>query len=167
MLSAAYANAMTETLWYFKGIREEDLNKIPDRVMNYLVQNSNKDYVCNFDYNKSFSELNLLEETKILITSICYTYWCEDEIEKASLREILAQNEKDFEILQREIYNPNNIFKENKDKEKETEKVNENKNANGNENKEIVQEQNLVVEPKENWFSKFINKIKNLFKKGK
>lgn len=146
MLSTAYANAMTEALWYFKGIREEDVKKIPAKVMNYLKENSNKEYVCNFDYNKPVSEMHLMEETKVLITSICYSYWCEDDIEKNILREILAQNEKEYEVWQREVFNPDNVFNK--------------------EQKPVAKDQQLIVKPKENWFSRMLDKIRNLFRKG-
>ena len=150
MPSLAYANAMTETLWYFKGIRQEDIKKIPEKVMDYLMENSNKEYKCDFDYNLDMSELNLLDETKVLITSICYSYWCEDELEKKQLKEILAQNEKAYDTWQRELYSPDNIFKENK-QEKVTQDV------------EVA----MIEQPKENAFSRLLKKIKSLFSKGK
>ena len=48
MASTVYSNAMAEVLEYLKGIRQEDVNKIPVNVMNYFKTNANKDYVCKF-----------------------------------------------------------------------------------------------------------------------
>ena len=150
MISAAYANAMAETLWYLRGIRKEDVNKIPTSVINYLIKYSNKDYKCNFDYNASMEDMHLLDETKVLITSICYSYWCDDEIEKAKLREILQKNEKAYDIWQRELYDPNKIFEKNNQSQVDKAK----------------EEQALAIKQKENLFTKMINRIRRLFGKG-
>ena len=150
MVSAAYANAMAETLWYLRGIRKEDVNKIPTSVINYLIKYSNKDYKCNFDYNASMEDMHLLDETKVLITSICYSYWCNDEIEKAKLREILQKNEKAYDIWQRELYDPNKIFEKNNQSQVDKAK----------------EEQALAIKQKENLFTKMINRIRRLFGKG-
>ena len=150
MVSAAYANAMAETLWYLRGIRKEDINKIPTSVINYLIIYSNKDYKCNFDYNAPMEDMHLLAETKVLITSICYSYWCDDEIEKAKLREILQKNEKEYETWQRELYDPNKIFEKNNQ-------------AKANIDSEDMA---LVEKPKENLFIKMINRIRKIFGKG-
>ena len=150
MVSAAYANAMAETLWYLRGIRKEDVNKIPTSVINYLIKYSNKDYKCNFDYNAAMEDMHLLDETKVLITSICYSYWCDDEIEKAKLREILQKNEKEYEIWQRELYDPNKIFEKNN--QSQVEKAEE--------------KQALAIKQKENLFTKMINRIRRMFGKG-
>lgn len=150
MVSAAYANAMAETLWYLRGIRKEDVNKIPTSVINYLIKYSNKDYKCTFDYNAAMEDMHLLNETKVLITSICYSYWCDDEIEKAKLREILQRNEKEYEIWQRELYDPNKIFEKNNQPQENNVKA----------------EQAIAVKPKESLFTKMINRIRILFGKG-
>ena len=150
MVSAAYANAMAETLWYLRGIRKEDVNKIPTSVINYLIKYSNKDYKCNFDYNASMEDMHLLDETKVLITSICYSYWCDDEIEKAKLRKNKQKNEKAYEIWQRELYDPNKIFEKN----------------NQSQVNNVEAEQAIAVKPKESLFTKMINRIRRMFGKG-
>ena len=69
-----YANAMAEVLYYLKGIRDEDLAKIPKKLIDFLEENSNKNYICNFDYTKPLKELNLTDESKGIIAMICYYY---------------------------------------------------------------------------------------------
>lgn len=150
MISTIYANAMAEVLVYLEGIRQEDLEKIPENFMNYLKENANKDYVCSFDINDSFEKMNLLPESKAIITSICYSYWCTDEYEKQKLKEILNKNERDFDIEQHEKYNPDNMFK--------------------NDNGTKIQEESKVdsvalTVKKENFFVRIIEKIKTLFKR--
>ena len=152
MISVVYSNAMAEVLEYLKGIRKEDIDRIPEKFMNYLRENASKDYICNFDTNDSFENMNLLPETKVIIASICYSYWCSDDLEKNKLKEILSKNEKDYEAFQREKYNPDNLFKSNEHIEQEL-----------LENKKEV----LVVPEKDNIIVRIIKKIKNFFKKEK
>ena len=187
MVSAAYANAMAETLWYLRGIRKEDINKIPTSVINYLIKYSNKDYKCNFDYNAPMEDMHLLAETKVLITSICYSYWCDDEIEKAKLREILQKNEKEYETWQRELYDPNKIFEKNNQAKANidsedmalVEKPKENlfikminrirkilRKNNQSQVNNVEAEQAIAVKPKESLFTKMINRIRRMFGKG-
>ena len=71
-----YAIAMAEVLHYLKGIRQEDIDKIPQKLIEYFKQNSLESYVCKFDYKKPLKELELQEETKGLIAMICFNYWC-------------------------------------------------------------------------------------------
>lgn len=80
-----YATAMTEVLYYLKGIRQEDVDKIPKKLIKYLKENALKNYECKFDYTKPLTELNLQEETKGLIAMICLNYWCETEEQKKKL----------------------------------------------------------------------------------
>ena len=38
MVNERYAVAMAETLHYLKGINSNDVNKIPKKLMNFLIQ---------------------------------------------------------------------------------------------------------------------------------
>ena len=68
-ISIKYANAMSEVLYYLKGIRQEDIEKIPKKLIIFFKENCSKNYECNFDYTKPLNELDLQEETKGLITN--------------------------------------------------------------------------------------------------
>ena len=69
-----YKIAMAELLYYLKGIRKEDIAKIPQKLMLFFLENASKDYKCKFDYNKSLKQLELQEVTKGLIAMICLNY---------------------------------------------------------------------------------------------
>ena len=141
-----YANAMAEVLYYLKGIRDEDLAKLPKKLINFLEENANKNYICNFDYTKPLKELKLTDESKGIIAMICYNYWCNTDEDKRRLINSLNQNEKIYQEEMKEKYNPEKIFKE--------------------QNKENVQKSNeiiAVVEYKESKLKKLINKLKNFF----
>ena len=111
MVSVQYSNALAEVLHYLKGIRKEDIDKIPKKFMEHIRQNASKEYECNFDYNRPLKDLNLLNETRGIIGMICYNYWCETEEQKKKYLNHLDENEALYEKDLREKYNPDNLFK--------------------------------------------------------
>lgn len=146
MVSIKNANAIAEVIYYLKGIKQEDIDKIPKKFMQYLNENASKEYKCNFDYNKPLKELNLLEETRGIIGMICYNYWCDTENQKEEYLKKLSRNEQKYQQILYEKYNPDNLFK----------------------NKvfqiESVENSVAMVEYKETIFKKFISRIKSIFK---
>lgn len=143
-----YANAMAEVLYYLKGIRDEDLAKIPKKLIDFLEENSNKNYICNFDYTKPLKELNLTDESKGIIAMICYYYWCNTEENKQKLISTFNQNEKIYQEEMKKKYDPKKIFEERNEKNIQKIKTNETVD---------------VVKYKESKLKKIINKLKNYF----
>lgn len=94
MVNKRYQIAIAETLHYLKGINQEDINKIPDKFITFLKSNAAKDHKCEFDYTKSINELNLKDETRGLISMICFNFWCETEEQKNKFKEHLNENEE-------------------------------------------------------------------------
>ena len=82
MENIRYANAMTEVLEYLKGIRQEDIDKIPKKLILFFKENASTNYICNIDYNRPLKEQQLLDETRGLISMLCLNYWCETEEQK-------------------------------------------------------------------------------------
>lgn len=146
MVSIKNANAIAEVIYYLKGIKQEDIDKIPKKFMQYLNENASKEYKCNFDYNKPLKELNLLEETRGIIGMICYNYWCDTENQKEEYLKKLSRNEQKYQQILYEKYNPDNLFKN---------KVSQ---------IESVENSVAMVEYKETIFKKFISRIKSIFK---
>ena len=118
MVSVKDANAMAEVIYYLKGIKQEDINKIPKKLMQYLNENASKENICNFDYNKPLKELDILDEARGIIGMICYNYWCVTEQQKEQYLKKLSMNEQQYQEILHEKYNPDNIFK---NKQKHTE----------------------------------------------
>lgn len=148
MVSVRNANAMAEVIYYLKGIKQEDIDKIPKKFIQYLNKNASKEYKCDFDYNKPLKELNLLDETRGIIGMICYNYWCVTEKQKEQYLKRLSQNEEQYQKILNEKYNPDNIFGKKKlDFIENTTNTTE------------------ITEYKESIFKKFINKIKSIFSK--
>ena len=159
MVDEKYGVAITETLHYLKGISQNDVNKIPNKFMNFLKENSLQDYKCDFDYTKPLNELNLTDETKGLIGLICLNYWCKTEEEKSKFKEHLNKNENQYQVELMKKYNPDNIFKnETKPKVIEQETISNTLNENITQNTELT-------EIKENFFQKIMRRIKTIFSK--
>lgn len=146
MVSIKNANAIAEVIYYLKGIKQEDIDKIPKKFMQYLNENASKEYKCNFDYNKPLKELNLLEETRGIIGMICYNYWCDTENQKEEYLKKLSRNEQKYQQILYEKYNPDNLFKN---------KVSQ---------IESVENSVAMVEYKKTIFKKFISRIKSILK---
>ena len=153
MVSTQYSNAMAETLYYLEGIRQEDLDKIPGKFMNFLKEHASKGYKCNFDNSKPLSELDVLPETRGLIGTICLNYWCTTEEQKNEFKNKLKENERLYQEKQREKYNPN-VFEEISAQ------------ASGNNVNSQNNSAAMALQPvKESFFSKIKNWFKALFKK--
>ena len=58
MVNTRYANAFKEVDYYLKGIREEDIEKIPNKLKEFIKVNASEDYLVDFDYNKPLLLLN-------------------------------------------------------------------------------------------------------------
>ena len=79
-------------------------------------------------------------------------YWCPNENLKKQLIKKYNENEKQYQKEIREVYNSDNLFK-NRNKNSDISEVNE------------VENTVTMVEYKESFISRIINKIKQLFKK--
>ena len=93
MVDKNYAIAMSELLYFLKGFSDEEINKIPKKLINFFKENADSSYNCDFDYNANIEDLNLKDETYGLISLICYNYWCETPEEKQQYLDLLKKNE--------------------------------------------------------------------------
>ena len=148
MVDIQYSVAVAELLEYLKGIDDEDIEKIPKKLMDFWKEIASKDYVCNFDYNKPLKELQyqLSDDTLGLISMICYNYWCESESEKQEFLKQLEENEKNYQEKLKIKYD----WK--KDVVEKDYKINNNK-----------KEDNQLIVKKEKFFIRIIKKIKQYF----
>ena len=177
MVNTRYANAFKEVDYYLKGIREEDIEKIPNKLKEFIKENASESYLVDFDYNKPLSEITISKEAKGIISIICLNYWCENEEEKREYLGLLNTNEQEYQRILREKYNPENIFKSDRS-------INLNSNAvfsdddnnidNSDDNNininELDKEKlpvNLNKDDSKNIIKKIWNRIKNIFVKNK
>lgn len=114
MNSIKYAKAFKETTEYLKGIRQDDFDKIPEEIRNFLYENQSKDYECNLDYTVPFKDMEIMEETKGIILYLCYNYWCENESEKQVLISKLNENEIKFQTQLKAEFEKNETLNKTK-----------------------------------------------------
>lgn len=125
--------------------------KVPLKILEMLQSKADQaNKKVELDYTKSYSEQNISEEAKGIITLIYRQYWC-TESERKELDKKLLENE---EIKKRERYNPDNIFK-NVDEDNKYDTI----------SKEYSEEKSLTVTENLKWYQKIINKIKSFFNK--
>lgn len=138
--------AYTELDSFLELLDNYNRNKIPKKLRDFFKREKDKNYIKNINPNQPIKEQNLKKETLALIAMLNLQYWCEDENEKKRLIKIYAQNEEKYQAELKQIYNPDDIFKNKK-------KVLENK----------LEEQNAIIEYKKDTlfvkFKNFINKF--------
>ena len=125
-------------------------NKIPQKLREFFKEEKDPNYKKGISSNVPIKNQNLKEETLGIIALLNLQYWCENEQEKDRLKEVYSQNEKKYQELLREQYNPEDIFK------KRTINI---------ENKQEKIENTQMVEYKETFIKRIINKIKSFFKR--
>ena len=95
---------------------------------------------------------NISKEANAILVTLFNDYYATDR-QKEVLNNLLKQNQQKLEIRKYEEYNPNNLFMQSTIKQQNTETLQEN------------QKETSLVEIKESFFTKFINFIKNIFKR--
>jgi len=128
-------------------VPNEYVLKIPEKFRNFLKEIEDKEYIFNIDLEKSIDEQDITEKTKDLITVIYRNYWCNQE-ERENLDKILTQNEIEYQEELRKKYNPDDLFK----KQKEVDSV-------SSENLSLIEYKHNTI------FDKIKEFIKNIFKK--
>ena len=143
------AQALAEVYDIINHFEPDIYKKIPQDFINFVKQNKNNNYITEIDFSKSISEQNILKETKVILSIIYRDFICDTQL-KQKLKEY------DFNIIEakkREIYNPNNLFKNRKEQL---------------ERNSISQTQDTtttLVKYKESIFTKIFNCIRKLFKR--
>lgn len=140
--------AYSEVYEILQLLDDKFIDKVPRKFMEFIEKEKDNDYIPNIKPNVSLEEQELLEDTTNILAMLKLDYWCEDEEKKKELLSILNQNEEEYQEKLREKYNPNNIFKKNREKI------------------ETRNEETAMIEYKEQAFLKrLFEKIKSLFKK--
>ena len=153
MITKEYAEGLTEVLIILDNTETEYVKKIPEKIMNLFKENASKDYVPNINTNQEIKDMNLLKETKQILSAIYMNYWAGSEEEKKAFEQTLKGNQKLVDEEAREKYNPDNVF-ENSQKIA-VKPVQETVSNNS------VKEEEALVEYKPNFFQRIISKIKD------
>lgn len=140
--------AISEVLEVLKNSEEGVIEKIPSSFMSFLKQNADSNYISNIDFGKENWE-DTIEEDARLILALIYRDYLVDKDEREKLIQEEKEEEKREEEKLREKYNPDNLFKK-KDKE--------------NIKEEPKEEPKALIEVKEKWYMKILNKLKEILK---
>ena len=148
----AYKRAYTEVIEIIKYFPNEEYAKIPLEKINYYKENMDKDYNFQIDPNIELEKQNISREANAILVTLFNDYFATDR-QKEILNNLLKQNQQILEELKQEKYNPSNWFMQSKTQQQNTVTIQENNS------------ENSLIEIKENFFTKFINFIKNIFKR--
>lgn len=148
----AYKRAYTEVIEIIKYFPNEEYAKIPLEKINYYKENMDKDYNFQIDPNIELEKQNISREANAILVTLFNDYFATDR-QKEILNNLLKQNQQILEELKQEKYNPSNLFMQSKTQQQNTVTIQENNS------------ENSLIEIKENFFTKFINFIKNIFKR--
>lgn len=149
-LSNNYSMAITEVLEILKNVETDEYNKIPQKIIAFLEEQKDPNYIFTIQPNQNFENLKIMDETKGFLSLIYYSYMCNSNEERKLYLLTLNNNEKKFQEELQKQYDYNNLFKDR------TEKI-ETSIINTNTTK--------MVKYKENLFTKFINFIKSIFRR--
>ena len=127
----------------------EYTEKLPATLMNMLKEKRAINYNPQYIEELPLNEQNIRKETMAIIVLLYLNYWCEDENEVAEINNILKNNEEKYQLELRERYNPDNIFKKQKQETKNVE--------------EQIANETAMIPYKKSIFARIINKIKNIF----
>lgn len=148
----AYKRAYTEVIEIIKYFPNEEYAKIPLEKINYYKENMDKDYNFKINPNIELEKQNISREANAILVTLFNDYFATDR-QKEILNNLLKQNQQILEELKQEKYNPNNLFMQSKTQQQNTVTIQENNS------------ENSLIEIKENFFTKFTNFIKNIFKR--
>ena len=124
------------------------IDKIPKKLFMFIDNNRDKTYVPKYDSNSNFKEQNVNKKALSIICMIDLKYWC-NESEKLMLTERLKQNQLILNQKNEVLYN--NIFKK-KEQNDIVEEIKEETTA-------------LMVQTKEKFLKRIINKILSFFRR--
>lgn len=142
-----YPKALKEVYIILENSEEKVKQKIPENFKKIIIRNMDKEYNANINFNYATWEDTIMEETQQILAIIYRDYLVTKEEREKLLKEE-SEEEKRIEQELREKYNPDNIFKKNKEKD----------NSNDN-NTSMIKIEEIK------WYKKIISKILSIFKK--
>lgn len=164
-----YPKAYEEIHVILQNMEPYNVEEIPNSFLSMVEERRDKDYHFELEEDKELKEQNLLRETKAILTYMYTNYWATEE-EKKEILDKYKKEEIEEEQLKKEQHGEIDVFK---DRNQLIEKENQNKEITIKEesleiaNKEETNKETMLIERKENVFSKLLLKIKNAFNKNK
>ena len=132
-----------------KQLPKEYIEKIPEDILKGIEEKKDKEYVWKYDKNKELKKQNLDRDTIILLSYLNMEYLLNSK-QRDFMQNIHMQNEQKLEFKKKEKYNSDNLFKNNKPETIIQAQSNTNEVA--------------IIQYKESFLKKIINKIKIIFR---
>ena len=151
-MTSAYKRAYTEDIEIIKYLPKEEYSKIPLDKINYFKENMDKEYKFKIDPNIELEKQNISREANAILLKLFNDYFATAR-QKEILNSLLKQNQQKLEMQKHEKYNPNNLFNQPESQQNHTQVLQENNS------------ETSLIEIKKNFFIRFINFIKNIFKR--
>lgn len=142
MIDSKYQDAFKEVWEILQNTDEELIKKIPNKFMDFLQNNMNKDYETNIKFDTPIDKQPLLKETEAVLSLIYRSYWATEE-EKTELAKKDKEELSKIKTPEKTIAykNINEIFK---------------KSSNLN---EVAIDNNLMVIQKQSFFKRIFTKL--------
>lgn len=150
MADSKYGIAYSELLEILKYIPREDYNKIPKAKIELFETNADKDYVFNYNPNKSLEDQNVSNITKGIIILLFRDYWA-TEVQRNKIITKQNYDRMKLEEEKKAKYNIDIFQKNNTYNQENSEKVDMNAVA--------------IIEYKDSIFKRIIAKIKKFFRR--
>lgn len=142
-MNLAYRRACMEVLQILKRTEYGIIEKIPLSYLKFLKENRDKDYIVDIDFNNEHWIKNISKEAGIILSKIYLEYVVEEKA-KAVLKKV-------------EEFNREKILEDKQEEPISNLRKQENRGRRGK------PEVSIMVVKKQNWYKKFIGKIKDIF----
>lgn len=150
MVDFKYERAYIEVLEILKYVPIEDYNKIPKEQIKLFEKYATTDSTFIYNPSKTLDENKVSKITKGIIAILYRDYWATDEQREKIITWQNLERQR-IENKQRELYNPDNIFR-NQDKNYSIDIVENN------------QELSLIKTDNIKWYKRICKLIKNFFR---
>ena len=149
----------SEVYGVIKALGKEYIKKLPKTVLKVIIENREENYNPKYNIAISLKKQDVNRKTLAMIALLHYNYWCDTEEDRQKLKTILENNEEKRQKEMREKYSNDKIFNNRniKKEEKEEENIDQIEVKN-----EVLLDSN-IVEYKQSFFSKIVDKIKKWF----
>ena len=144
-MEKTYEESLSEVYKIIEHLEYEEYNKIPKKFLDKMYENMDKDYYFKIIVDEDFVDNQITQNAKEILALIYRDYLVTPQEREQLLKEE-AEEERKIEQKLREKYNPDNIFKNNKQYDSQ-------------------EELSLVAKEDNVWYKKLISKIIDFFKR--
>ncbi len=105
--------SLAEVKYILNYTDKELVDKIPKKLLEFIEKNYDRNYKVNIDINNPLKEQVISKKTLGIMALIYRDYLCDDK-EREEYNALLEKNQREYEEKQMQKYNPNDLFKNNK-----------------------------------------------------